>query len=203
MTDFRASLRAVLDHDPRPTAAPGDRLAAVMAVVIERPEPSLLFTERSKELRRHPGEVSFPGGLQEPSDVDLAETALRETEEEIGLGRDALDVLGALPSVHTTVSGILVTPFVGAMGDVPTLGVSDGEIVRVLTVPIATLAMLEAERTYSTGQAGPAGRARDAGSKRVWTGYVYDVDGATIWGATGWMLHAFLETCRRAAPWVL
>ncbi len=204
MMDLRASLRAALDHDPRPDAAPGDRLAAVMAVVIERPEPSLLFTERSKELRRHPGEVSFPGGLQEPSDGDLVETALRETEEEIGLGRDVLDVLGSLPPVHTTVSGILVTPFVGVIGDLPTLGVSDGEIVRILTVPIATLAAVEGARVSSpTASMGSVRSTGRSGSERGWKGYVYDVDGATIWGATGWMLHAFLETCRREAPWML
>jgi 8-oxo-dGTP pyrophosphatase MutT (NUDIX family) len=194
MPDLRTALRAVLENAPDPVAASGDRLAAVMAVMIERPEPSLLFTERSKELPRHPGEVSFPGGLREPEDANLVQTALRETEEEIGLCRDTLDVLGALPPVHTSVSGILVTPFVGAIGALPTLGVSDGEIVRVLTVPIATLAAVEAERAYPTAA---------TGSERRWAGYAYEVDGATIWGATGWMLHTFLDTCRREVPWVL
>ena len=194
MQDLRTSLRAALDPAPQPVAAPGDRLAAVLALLIEEPEPSLLFTERSKELRRHPGEVSFPGGLQEIEDVDLADTAVREAHEEIGLDRDAPDVLGALPPVHTSVSGILVTPFVGAIRRLPTLGVSDGEIVRVLTVPIAVLASREVERVY----------AREAaGSQATWTGYVYDVDGATIWGATGWMLHSFLDVCRREASWVV
>jgi CoA pyrophosphatase len=195
MPDLRESLRAVLDPEPDPVARPGDRLAAVLALLIEDPEPSLLFTERSKELRRHPGEVSFPGGLHEAGDVDLAHTALRETHEEIGLDGSAADMLGALPPVHTSVSGILVTPFVGAIRTLPTLGVSDGEIVRVLTVPIATLASREVERVYAD-----RANARSSGG---WTGYVYDVDDATIWGATGWMLHSFLDICRREAAWVL
>src|SRR4029077_4468973 len=77
-TDHRASLRRVLDPDPRPALPPGDRSAAVLALVIETPEPALLFTERSAELHRHPGEVSFPGGLRDPDDADLLAPALRE-----------------------------------------------------------------------------------------------------------------------------
>ena len=178
---FRDALQASLEQDPRPVAAPGDRLAAVLALLIEEPTPSLLFTERSKALSRHAGEVSFPGGLQEPGDVDLAATALREAEEEIGLDRALPELLGALPAVHTTVSAILVTPFVGTVRALPTLGVSDGEIVRVLTVPVATLVDIEEERSYP----------RDDG--RTWHGWAYEVDGATIWGATGWMLHDLLR----------
>ncbi|HEX6131318.1 MAG TPA: CoA pyrophosphatase [Actinomycetota bacterium] len=183
-------LRASLDAYPRPVPPPGDRLAAVLALLIEDPGPSLLFTERSDQLPRHAGEVSFPGGLQEPADTDLVETALREAEEEIGLDRRVPELLGALPAVHTTVSGILVTPFVARVERLPTLGVSDGEIVRVLTVPVPELAAAEREREY-----------RFEGG-RTWRGWAYDVEGTTIWGATGWMLHTFLDIVRKEAPWL-
>jgi 8-oxo-dGTP pyrophosphatase MutT (NUDIX family) len=191
MRDLRSTIGGVLDHDPRPVAAPGDRLAAVLALVIREPVPSLLFTERSKALRRHAGEVSFPGGLLEPGDPDLAATALRETEEEIGLDRSAPELLGALPPVHTTVSGILVTPFVGTVATLPTLGVSDGEIVRILTSPLRTLTEVERVKDYE----------RDGG--RRWRGWVYEIDGATIWGATGLMLHRLLEIVRKEAGWLM
>ena len=190
MPDPRDELRALLDPDPHPTPAPGDRLAAVLALVIREPEPAVLFTERAKELRRHPGEVSFPGGLTEPGDADLAETALREAEEEVGLPRDAVEVLGALPPVHTFVSGILVTPFVGTVPTLPTLGISDGEIVRVLTPRLATLDAIEEERHYE----------RDG--EEVWRGWAYEVEGTTIWGATGWMLHSLLELLRKESTWL-
>jgi 8-oxo-dGTP pyrophosphatase MutT (NUDIX family) len=188
--DTRRSLAAALEPDPRPEPAPGDRLAGVLALLIERPEPSLLFTERSQSLSRHAGEVSFPGGLQEPGDPDLAATALRETEEEIGLSGRAVDLLGALPAVHTFVSGILVTPFVGVVETLPELTVADGEIARVATVPVTVLAAVEEQRELH----------RDAG--RVWKGWWYETGDVTVWGATGFMLHALLEIVRKEAPWL-
>jgi 8-oxo-dGTP pyrophosphatase MutT (NUDIX family) len=189
--EMRRSLAAALEPDPRPEPAPGDRLAGVLALLIERPEPSLLFTERSLALSRHPGEVSFPGGLEEPGDVDLAATALRETQEEIGLAPRAVDLLGALPAVHTFVSGILVTPFVGVVETLPELSVADGEIARVLTVPVRALSDVEEERELH----------REGG--RVWRGWWYEAGDATVWGATGSMLHALLEIARKEAPWLL
>src|SRR6476660_9426905 len=146
LTDHRSALREGLDADPHPEPDAGERLAAVLAVLIEEPMPSLLFTERAAHLSRHPGEVSFPGGLAEPGDDALVATALRETHEEIVLDPALPDVLGALPSIHTFVSGILVTPFVAAVRVLPVLHESRAEIARVLTVPTRTLAALEEER---------------------------------------------------------
>ncbi len=190
LTDHRSALREGLDPDPHPEPDPGERLAAVVALLIEEPEPSLLFTERAAHLSRHPGEVSFPGGLAEPDDDALVATALRETHEEIGLDPVLPDVLGALPPIHTFVSGILVTPFVAVVRALPTLHVSRAEIARVLPVPTSTLATLEEERELHP----------DGG--RVWKGWWYETTDATIWGATGFMLHAFLELARETAPWL-
>ena len=190
LTDHRSALREGLVPDPHPEPDAGERLAAVLAVLIEEPVPSLLFTERAAHLSRHPGEVSFPGGLAEPGDDGLLATALRETHEEIGLEAASSDVLGALPPIHTFVSGILVTPFVAVVRVLPTLRVSRAEIARVLTVPTTTLAGLEDERELH----------REGG--QVWKGWWYETGDATIWGATGFMLHAFLDLARKAAPWL-
>ena len=188
--DLHAQLRVALDPSPTPTVAPGDRLAAVLAPLVERPEPSLVFTLRSSVLSRHAGEISFPGGLQDPGE-SLLETALREAHEEIGLDPALPDVLGALPPVHTTVSGILVVPFVGVLGELPLFTPSDREIERVLVFPIARLAAVEAEVEY------------ELAGGRTWRGWAYEVEGTTVWGATGRMLHELLEVVRKQSLWLL
>lgn len=190
VTPLRSALRAVLEQDPSPSPDPRDRLAAVLAPLVEEPEASLVFTVRSSDLSRHAGEISFPGGLQDPGE-SLSETALREAFEEIGLDPEMTDLVGALPPVHTTVSGILVVPFVGMLESLPALVVSEGEIEEVLTFTVARLA--EAERAVEV--------AREPG--RVWHGFAYELDGYMIWGATGWMLHGLLEVIRKEASWLI
>ena len=190
VTPLRTALRAALEHDPSPSPDPRDRLAAVLAPFVEEPEPSLVFTVRWSDLSRHAGEISFPGGLQDPGET-LSQTALREAFEEIGLDPGTTDVVGALPPVHTFVSGILVVPFVGMLESLPTFVVSEGEIEEVLTFRVARLAQVE--RSVEV--------AREPG--RVWRGFAYELDGYMIWGATGWMLHALLEIVRKEASWLI
>ena len=151
----------------------------------------LLFTERAAEMSRHPGEVSFPGGLTDPGDVDLRATALRETREEIGIEPAAVMILGALPPIHTSVSAILVTPFVGTVPSLPTLVVSNGEIARVLTVPLRELAVAEEQRVM-----------REPGGP-PWRSWWYELPQATVWGATGAMVHELLTVLRREAAWTI
>ncbi len=190
VTPLRTALRAALEQDPSPSLAPPDRLAAVLAPLVEEPVASLVFTVRSSDLSRHAGEISFPGGLQDPGET-LSQTALRESFEEIGLDPGTTDVLGALPPVHTTVSGILVVPFVGMLESMPAFVVSEKEIEEVLTFTVGRLA--EVER--------PVEVAREPG--RVWRGFAYELDGHVIWGATGVMLHALLQLIRKEASWLI
>ncbi len=186
--DVRARLRAGLDPDPVLEPAPGDRLAAVLVPLVLSPEPALVFTVRGAALSRHPGEISFPGGLLDPGET-FAAAALREAHEEIGLDPTLPELLGALPPVHTHVSGILVVPFVGLLAGQPALTVSDAEIAEVLTFAVARLAAAEA----------PMELARPEGG--IWRGWSYELDGYTVWGVTGWMLHALLELLRRETTW--
>ena len=94
--------------------APGSTDAAVLIPLYEKAgELHAVFTKRRDDLRRHAGEISFPGGRQDFPDEDLRVTALRESEEEIGLSRDDVELLGALPPVGTFVTGYRVFPFVG------------------------------------------------------------------------------------------
>lgn len=178
-------LAAALDPDPAPAAATGDRLASVLVPLVLAPDepPRVIFTERKGHLSRHAGEVSFPGGMQDPGDRGLAGTALRETHEELGIEPDSVQVLGGLEPVHTHVSGILVTPFVGVLRSWPELSPSPEEIEAVFVFELAHLLAEEDEQEW------------ERGGERFTT-HVWEMDGATIWGATGSMLHAFLQLIR-------
>jgi 8-oxo-dGTP pyrophosphatase MutT (NUDIX family) len=188
--DLRPRLRAALDPAPRPEPGPGDRLAAVLVPLVRRGEVRAVFTRRTEHLPRHAGEISFPGGLVDDADPDLATTALREFAEELGVPPERVEVLGALPPVHTTVSGILVVPFVGMVGRAPAFVPSEEEIAEVLEFPLAALAAAEAEVTWPVGD-------------HVYRGFAYEMPGATIWGLTARVLHELLEVLRKEAPWTI
>ncbi|HLB62378.1 MAG TPA: CoA-binding protein [Actinomycetota bacterium] len=179
MDDLRERIRAALDPSPSAVPAPGDRLAAVL-LPLSGSEPSIVLTRRADHLSRHAGEISFPGGLRHPEDADLRETALRETEEELGIAPDSVDVLGALPPVHTTVSAILVVPFVGMLEGAAGFTPDVGEIAEVVVLPVPRLAEAETEVEWAI-------------DREVYRGYRYEVGGHTIWGATARILHGFLR----------
>ena len=183
-------MRLALDPAPAHAPAPGDRLAAVLAPVVESPEPSLIFTVRSDALSRHPGEVSFPGGLVDEGE-SLADAARREAFEEIGLDPGLPRLVGALPAVHTYVSAILVVPFVGLLASLPDLFAAEAEIKEIIHVDLARLAAEEEPMELPRADGTP------------WKGWAYPIDGHMIWGATGLMVHSFLEVLRAEAPWAL
>lgn len=180
-SDLRDRLSAALDPDPSPEPAPGDRLAAVLVPVLEG--GFLVFTRRSEAMSRHPGEISFPGGLEHAEDRSLAETALRETEEELGVRPSSVQVLGALPPVHTFVSGILIVPFVGMVEGRPAFTPSVEEIAEVLEYPLEALAAAETRVEW-----------RREG--HVYRGWAYEMGDHTIWGATARILHSLIETMK-------
>ena len=179
--DVRARLLKRLDQVPVAEPKPGDRLAAVLLPFIDGWDPSLVFTQRTDELPRHAGEISFPGGLaEEDDDGELRRTALRESHEELGLDPSRVEVLGALAPIHTVVSGILVVPFVGMLDGRPSFTPDTGEIAEVLEFPVRRLAAAEATVEWQLDD-------------HVYRGFAYELDGRTIWGATAWMLHEFLD----------
>ncbi len=186
-SDLRERFRARLDPAPDPVLPRDTRFAAVLVPVIEGPEPSLVFTRRTEYLPRHPGEISFPGGLWHDEDPGLWETALRETEEELGIEPELVDVVGALAPVHTFVSGILIVPFVGMLLERPVFAPDPGEIAEVLEFGLARLAGAEAEVEWPLDD-------------HVYRGFAYELDGSTIWGATARILHELIEIVRKEAP---
>ena len=135
-----ARIRGALAGRPaRPLAVAGFRGAGVLVPLLARPGgPTVLFTVRADTLPHHRGEISFPGGGCAPGEDALA-AALREAEEEVGLARARVDVLGALDDVPS-ISRYVVTPFVGAVAEPPETFVhAVGEVREGFEVPLATL----------------------------------------------------------------
>jgi 8-oxo-dGTP pyrophosphatase MutT (NUDIX family) len=98
-----------------------------------------VFTRRRDDLRRHPGEVSFPGGRREPEDADLVRTALRETHEEIGLAPEAVALAGALRPTPTIATGYAIYPFVGVIDAGARWTISPDEVASVLELTLTDL----------------------------------------------------------------
>ena len=130
--------RQIIPVSDYPLQDPG-KPAAVLMPIIEHPQQlTLLFTLRAKHLKHHGGQVSFPGGKQEDSDTDLLATALRETEEEIGIAANGVEVIGNL-SRYRTISRYDVLPYIGFVRPPLTLCLDKNEVDSVFEVPLAYL----------------------------------------------------------------
>jgi 8-oxo-dGTP pyrophosphatase MutT (NUDIX family) len=134
---LRAALAAA---DPPADAPPGIASAVLVPLFARAGELHLLYTTRSESLPHHGGQVAFPGGRHAPSaDASLLATALRETEEEIGVDPAHVDVLGPLAPIHTVASRFLITPFVGVIPHPYTFRPNPAEVRDIFSVPLAVL----------------------------------------------------------------
>lgn len=123
-----------------PAKQDGQTQAAVLVpIYLTGAEPHVVLTRRRADLRHHAGEISFPGGRQDPADPTLADTALREAEEEIGLPRTDVSLAGTLPPTSTFVTKYTIHPFVGAIGPERAWAVSPKEVDEVLELPLRAL----------------------------------------------------------------
>ncbi|MCC7198123.1 MAG: CoA pyrophosphatase [Gammaproteobacteria bacterium] len=170
---------------------PNPTPAAVLVPIVDRGDAlNVLLTERSSGLKHHAGQVSFPGGRLEPHDEGPVEGALRETEEEIGLGREFVEVVGYLPD-HMIISGYQVTPVVAMVRAGFTLALDSSEVAGTFEVPLSHLFDPASRVTR---------RRRVAGSDIEYEAGEVPWDGRLIWGATAGMLftlHQLLdEACR-------
>jgi 8-oxo-dGTP pyrophosphatase MutT (NUDIX family) len=126
------------DQGTRPGA---DKLLAasvLIPIVDRRPEPTVLFTQRTAHLKNHSGQISFPGGRAEASDASAEDTALRETWEEVGLAAGRIELLGRLSDYHTR-TGYRITPVVGIVQPPFELNPDRNEVAEVFEVPLAFL----------------------------------------------------------------
>lgn len=180
-----------------PTGQPGQRQSAVLLLfagsdpgVPARPpaDLSILLTERAHTLRSHPGQVSFPGGRAEPTDLDLTATALRETHEEVGVEPQSVAVAGVLPPLNLVVSSHDVSPVLGWWARPGRAWVREPrEVARVLQVPVAELA--DPARRFRVGH--PGG----------WVGPAFQADDLVVWGFTALLLDGILRLGGWEVPW--
>lgn len=182
-------LRAALaeGHRRTPALLPGDlpdedaavgqpMPAAVLVPVVDLPSPTVILTLRPDTMRKHPGQISFPGGRIDPGDDGPIGAALREAEEEIGLAREHVEVVG-ITDRYRTITGFEVTPVVGVLPPgLPLVG-HPGEVA----------AMFEAPLDYLLD---PANQVEREAQWRGQTRRYYEIayDGRSIWGATAAMI---------------
>lgn len=147
--------------------------AAVLIPIIEHQQQfTLLFTERTIHLPTHPGQISFPGGQHSAGDRDLLETALRETQEEIGLTSQQIDVLTQL-DVYPTVTGFLIRPFVGLITAPLQLTLDTNEVASCFEVPLSYLLNQDNYYTYKVER-----------NQQQFVVCAFDYQDHHIWGAT-------------------
>jgi len=143
MSAFAEELRRRLLAPPAPDLAPSDDVeAAVLVPLFDAGDGELhaVFTKRREDLRRHPGEISFPGGRRDHDGESLLDTALREAHEEVGLPPDAVELVGTLAPVRTFVTGYVIYPHVGLIEPGRAWEPSPHEVATVIELPLRELA---------------------------------------------------------------
>ena len=187
--NLAASLREALErgHRASPELLAGDVLdeeaighgitpAAVLVAIVDRPDPTVILTLRPETMRKHPGQISFPGGRIDPGDDGPIAAALREAEEEIGLPPDAVEIIG-IADVYRTITGFEVTPVVGIVPPDLPLSPHPGEVAAMFEAPLHYLLDPAHQHVRS---------AMWRGQERHY--YEIDYEGRRIWGATAAMI---------------
>lgn len=173
----------LLDVAPFTEALPDERIpAAVLIPLYEDDDGELrvVLTKRRADLRRHAGEISFPGGRRDPEDATLADTALREAEEEIGLAPTDVTVVGALERTSTFVTNYMIHPFVGLLDGRRSWQASAHEVDAILE---PSLSKVRAGRTRT--------RLERRGITFETDAYVFDEQ--LVWGATARIIEELLK----------
>lgn len=158
---------------PTPKHDGKTKLASVL-VIIYGSEPNVLMIKKSKKLNNHAGEVAFPGGQWTEDDRDLLDTALRETQEEIGIIISRDKIIGQLENVRTLNSGFIITPFVSIIEKIPQLK-TNFEVESVLHLPLIPLL-----QTLNDDE--------DPDHKSIQEMYTFSFEDKIVWGASARIL---------------
>lgn len=159
---------------------PSTPAAVLIPIFFTNNQAHLLLTKRTDKVATHKGQISFPGGSKDATDRDLQFTALRETEEEVGIRQIDVSVLGVTDH-FLTITDFMITPYVGVFPYPYNFKTSEDEIDRLIEVPLAHLLCKENFRIEKM--------TRDGVN---WNVHYYDYNGDVIWGVTGFLLSNFL-----------
>lgn len=171
-----------------PTDGSGRRSAVLVLFGDGGQGPSVLLLERASTMRKHAGQVAFPGGASDPEDADTTTTALREAAEEVGLDPASVQVFAVLPELFLNVTGFVVTPVLGYwLEPHPVSALDAAEVAHVVDVPISELSDPGNRFTvrHPSGYAGPG----------------FSVRGLFVWGFTAMILDALLRLGGWELPW--
>ena len=163
--------------------------AAVLIALVRRPEGrTVLYTERSPDLRSHSGQVAFPGGKVDPEDADVGAAALREAFEEVGMVRSDARILGFMPTYFTG-TNYLITPVVAVVEPSGPFVPNPGEVHSVFEVPLERIMNLESYGRFSIERNG-----------RQHSTWQIDHDGHRIWGITANLTRLFRDLAMGETP---
>ncbi len=157
--------------------------ASVLIPIFEKEEDIyLLFTKRSNNVEHHRGQISFPGGRVDDTDVSVEYTALREANEEIGLKREDVYILGRLNDTITYASGYIVHPFVGVIPYPYNFKINKDEVERILFVPLKFFLKDNSLKMRSIYH-----------DSKIYNSLSYEYNGELIWGATARIIQNFIN----------
>ncbi len=165
-------------------APPPKRHSAVLIALYSDPEPTVVLTRRTQQMRAHSGEVSFPGGGQDPGE-SLWDTACREAREEIQLDTALARRIGELDHLTTVSSQARIVPYVARLSQPPSMTANPDEVDEILLVSLSELLLPEVYREE---------RWQWPGSNQQRPIYFFDLFGDTVWGATANLLRQLLVT---------
>ncbi len=187
----RLAMAAAADFTRLPTPERAGRESAVLVLLGEEgPDtgPDVLMLQRATTLRTHAGQPAFPGGAVDPEDADVAATALREADEEVGLDPTSVEVVAHLPTLWIPVSDFLVSPVLAWWRTPhPVRPVATAEVARVERLPVRDLV-------------DPANRLR-VRHPSGWIGPAFRVREMLVWGFTAGVLSTLLEMGGWSVPW--
>lgn len=168
-------IKSKLSSSINPTIEdPGKYRLASILIVIYGNEPIIVMTEKPKHMKFHAGEISFPGGKLDSDDLDLLETALRETSEEIGLTILKEQVIGQLEPVITLNSGFLILPFISVVDKIPPLS-ANAEVEKIFHIPLESFLKTQAKDP-------------DPSHNLIQEMYTFEYENQIVWGASARIL---------------
>jgi len=182
-SDSIEALRKIPPSQNRVTVSIGGftRAAVLVPLIRTADTTDVLLTLRTHDVETHKGQISFPGGVTDETDSSMVATALRETQEELGIDPARVEVLGILDDLATP-TGFVITPVVGVLAGMPSIVPNPSEVAETFTVP------LDFFRDATKGRS----EIREfRGAKReIW---FYEMEGRTIWGATAMIMRSLIE----------